>query len=126
MLAELETFLNYLAVERGSSAHTLAAYRNDLSSLVSFLAEQSQPPTRWTSVVEQDIRAFLDDLDERGYANSTRSRKIAAARSFFRFMKDEQIIDDNPLVDVRQPRTGQSLPKVLLSLIHISEPTRPY
>ena len=113
MLAELETFLNYLAVERGSSAHTLAAYRNDLSSLVSFLAEQSQPPTRWTSVAEQDIRAFLDDLDERGYANSTRSRKIAAARSFFRFMKDEQIIDDNPLVDVRQPRTGQSLPKAL-------------
>ena len=113
MLAELEMFLNYLDVARGSSAHTLAAYRNDLSSLVSFLAEQSQPPTRWTSVAEQDIRAFLDDLDERGYTNSTRSRKIAAARSFFRFMKDEQIIDDNPLVDVRQPRTGQSLPKAL-------------
>ena len=106
-------FLNYLDVARGSSAHTLAAYRNALSSLVSFLAEQSQPPTRWTSVAEQDIRAFLDDLDERGYTNSTRSRKIAAARSFFRFMKDEQIIDDNPLVDVRQPRTGQSLPKAL-------------
>jgi integrase/recombinase XerD len=113
VLAELETFLNYLAVERGSSVHTLAAYRSDLSALVDFLAQQPQPPSRWASVEEADIRAFLDDLDERGYAASTRSRKIAAARSFFKFMKNDQIIDENPLVDVRQPRAGQSLPKAL-------------
>ncbi len=113
MLAELETFLNYLAVERGSSGHTLAAYRNDISALTGFLANQPQAPSSWSSVTEQDIRAYLEDLDERGYAASTKSRKIASSRSFFKFMKDEQIIEDNPLAEVRQPRAGQSLPKAL-------------
>ncbi len=113
MLAELETFLNYLAVERGSSGHTLAADRNDLSALAEFLANQHQAPSSWSSVTEQHVRTFLEDLNERGYAASTRSRKIAAARSFFKFMKDERIIEDNPLAEVRQPRAGQSLPKAL-------------
>lgn len=113
MLAELETFLNYLAVERGSSRHTLAAYRNDISALTEFLANQPRAPSSWSSVTEQDIRAYLEDLDERGYAASTKSRKIASAKSFFKFMKNEQIIEDNPLAEVRQPRAGQSLPKAL-------------
>ena len=113
MLAELERFLNYLAVERGSSGHTIAAYRNDLTTLTEFLANQHRPPPNWSGVGEQDIRAFLQDLDDRGYAASTRSRKIAASKSFFKYMKDEQIIDNNPLAEVRQPRSGQSLPKAL-------------
>ena len=113
MLAELETFTNYLAVERGLSRHTLAAYRNDLSSLIEFLQGIDQAVSSWSGVTEQNIRAYLSDLDERGYAASTKSRKIASAKSFFKFMKEEQIIDNNPLSDVRQPRAGQSLPKAL-------------
>ena len=113
MLVELESFINYLSVERGHSGHTLSAYRNDLSALHSFLAENDQAISNWNSVSESDIRSFLRDLDERGYAPSTKSRKIAAAKSFFKFLKQEQIIDDNPLVDVRQPKAGQALPKAL-------------
>jgi integrase/recombinase XerD len=113
VLADLETFVNYLAVERGLSAHTLAAYRNDLSALASFLTGERRSSSNWNSVSEQDIRAFLDDLDERGYAPATKSRKIASAKSFFKFMKEEQIIENNPLSEVRQPRSGQSLPKAL-------------
>jgi integrase/recombinase XerD len=113
MLAELEIFTNYLAVERGMSSHTLAAYRNDITSLASFLTDSKQASTAWKNVQESDIRAFLDDLDARGYAPSTKSRKIASAKSFFKFMKEEQIIKNNPLTEVRQPRAGQSLPKAL-------------
>lgn len=113
MLVELETFVNYLTVERGLSSHTLAAYRNDISSLVDFLASLNTPPVSWMAVGEQEIREFLEDLDNRGYASSTRSRKIAALKSFFKFMKDERIIEHNPLTEVRQPRAGQSLPKAL-------------
>ena len=113
MLAELEIFTNYLAVERGMSNHTLAAYRNDISALATFLTDSKKSSKPWNAVQESDIRGFLDDLDDRGYAPATKSRKIASAKSFFKFMKEEQIIENNPLAEVRQPRAGQSLPKAL-------------
>ncbi|MEE8046785.1 MAG: site-specific tyrosine recombinase XerD [Dehalococcoidia bacterium] len=113
MLAELEIFTNYLSVERGLSEHTLSAYRNDISALIEFLTGRIQKDSSWNSVSEGDIRAFLEDLDERGYAPATRSRKIASAKSFFKFMKEERIIENNPVADVRQPRAGQTLPKAL-------------
>ena len=113
MLSELETFTNYLAVERGLSGHTLAAYRNDISSLSVFLQGNDQMVSSWSGVAEHNIRAYLSDLDERGYAPATKSRKIASAKSFFKFMKEEQFIENNPLSEVRQPRAGQSLPKAL-------------
>ena len=113
MLAEVETFENYLKSERGMSGHTLFAYRNDLNSLVYFLQKDIDKVSSWTDVTEQNIREFITDLDERGYAAATRSRKIASAKSFFKFMKEEQIIEKNPLSDVRQPRASQSIPKVL-------------
>ncbi len=113
MLTELESFTNYLAVERGLSGHTLVAYRNDLSSLIEFLQGSDQAVSSWSGITSHSIRAYLGDLDERGYAAATKSRKIASAKSFFKFMKEEQIIDNNPLSDVRQPRAGQSLPKAL-------------
>ena len=113
MLAEIETFLNYLAVVRGSSGHTLAAYRSDLSALAEFLAVRPQTLSSWNSVTEQNIQAFLEDLEERGYSPATKSRKIASAKSLFRYLKEEQVIENNPLAEVRQPRAGQPLPKAL-------------
>ena len=104
---------DYLAVVRGSSGHTLAAYRSDLSALAEFLAARPQRLPNWNSVTEQDIQAFLEDLEERGYSPSTKSRKIASAKSLFRYLKEEQVIENNPLAEVRQPRAGQPLPKAL-------------
>jgi integrase/recombinase XerD len=95
------------------SPHTLSAYRNDLSVLVEFLSSDAKSDASWSDVVESDIQAFLADLDSRGYAAATRSRKIASAKSFFKFMKEEGIIDNNPVAEVRQPRAGQTLPKAL-------------
>ncbi|SVB13495.1 uncharacterized protein METZ01_LOCUS166349 [marine metagenome] len=113
MLAEIDTFINYLAVERGLSTHTQAAYRNDLSALATFLTRKDDPSPSWNAIEERAIRGFLDDLDNRGYALSTKSRKIASAKSFFNFLKTEGVIRNNPMDEVRQPRSGQVLPKTL-------------
>ena len=113
MLAEIDTFINYLAVERGLSTHTQAAYRNDLSALATFLTRKDDPSPSWNAIEEDAIRGFLDDLDNRGYALSTKSRKIASAKSFFNFLKTEGVIRNNPMDEVRQPRSGQVLPKTL-------------
>ena len=113
MLAEIDTFINYLAVERGLSTHTQAAYRNDLSALATFLTRKDDPSPSWNAIEERAIRGFLGDLDNRGYALSTKSRKIASAKSFFNFLKTEGVIRNNPMDEVRQPRSGQVLPKTL-------------
>ena len=113
MFTEIDSFVNYLAVERGLSANTLSAYRNDLSALAKFLSPKSKSPISWGSVKERDIRNFLDDLDKRGYSLATKSRKIASAKSFFNFLKSEGIIHNNLMDEVRQPRSGQVLPKAL-------------
>ncbi|MDP7674466.1 MAG: site-specific integrase, partial [Dehalococcoidia bacterium] len=113
MFTEIDTFVNHLAVERGLSAHTMAAYRNDLSALAQFLSPENSPPISWVSVDERGIRSFLDDLDKRGYSLSTKSRKIASAKSFFNFLKTEGIIQNNLMQEVRQPRSGQVIPKAL-------------
>ncbi|MBT5892416.1 MAG: site-specific integrase, partial [Chloroflexi bacterium] len=52
MLGELETFVNYLSVDRGHSVHTLSAYRNDLGSLLDFLSKSPNPPSTWNDVGE--------------------------------------------------------------------------
>ena len=113
MFTEIDTFVNHLAVERGLSANTLAAYRNDLSALAKFQCPKNEPAISWGSVKERDIRNFLDDLDKRGYSLATKSRKIASAKSFFNFLKSEGIIHNNLMDEVRQPRSGQVLPKAL-------------
>jgi integrase/recombinase XerD len=110
----VDDFLNYLAVEKGFSPNTIAAYRNDLNQLVSFIEEAaakrgSIPP--WAGFDRQAMLSYLLDLRQRNYAATTTARKVAAARSFFSFMVAEGIIKANPIEDVRSPKIGKSLPK---------------
>ncbi|HCV28315.1 MAG TPA: site-specific tyrosine recombinase XerD [Dehalococcoidia bacterium] len=112
MHEQIDSFLNYLAVERGLSSNTLDAYFNDLSGLIEFLEESGLART-WANVDASDVSAFVDDLDERGYARSTRARKIAALKSMFRFLREEDLVDDNPTEALRSPRSGRTLPKAL-------------
>lgn len=117
MREQIDSFLNYLAVERGLSSNTLDAYFNDLSGLVEFLeigsGNSRDGQGRWADVSASDIAAYVDDLDERGYARSTRARKIASLKSMFRFLREEGLVEDNPTEGLRSPRTGRNLPKAL-------------
>lgn len=111
---EINSFLNYLTVEKGFSDNTVAAYRNDLSGLASFAGEaaskQGLVPS-WNSFGRQDILSYLLYLNERSYVPTTRARKVAAARSFFKFLVAEGIIKENPTQNVKSPIVGRSLPK---------------
>jgi len=115
MLREtIDSFLNYLTVEKGFSRNTIEAYRNDLYQLASFAEEeatkQGTTPS-WTSFGRQGMLSYLLNLKERNYAATTAARKTAAAKSFFNFMVAEGNIKDNPTLNVTSPRVGKSLPK---------------
>ncbi len=83
MLKEaIDNFLNYLTVEKGFSENTIAAYRNDLYQLASFVEEgatkQGFTPL-WSGFGRQGMLSYLLNLKERNYAATTAARKVAAA-----------------------------------------------
>jgi len=111
---DIERFLTYLSVEKGFSDNTLAAYRSDLSQLISFIegdaARRGLTPS-WADFSRQEMLSYLLDLKERNYAATTQARKVAAAKSFFNFMVAEGDLKDNPTANVASPNVGRLLPK---------------
>ena len=114
MREAINSFLNYLTVEKGFSENTIAAYRNDLYQLASFVEEEATKrglTPSWSSFGRQEMLSYMLNLKERNYAATTAARKVAAAKSFFSFMLAEANIKDNPTLNVTSPRVGKSLPK---------------
>ncbi len=114
MKENIESFLNYLTVEKGFSQNTAAAYHNDLYQLASFIDEEAArrgSTPSWSSLGRQGVLSYLLSLKERNYAATTIARKVAAMRSFFDFMMDEGNIKDDPSEDIVSPKVGRALPK---------------
>ena len=111
MKEQINTFLNYLAVEKGFSGNTIAAYRNDLYSLSDYL--QRGRHTSWQGLGSDTLADYVLDLQNRGYSPTTLARKIASVKSFFAFLMDEGIVVKNPTEELRAPRIGRTLPKAL-------------
>ena len=114
MREAIESFLNYLSVEKGFSQNTLDAYRNDLIQLADFVKEEADKnniEASWADFRKDGVLRYLLNLRERNYAPTTVSRKVAAARSFFTFMINEGRVKENPTENIRSPRVGKSLPR---------------
>ncbi len=114
MKEDIDSFLTYLAVEKGFSDNTSAAYHNDLSQLASFVeedaAKRGSTPS-WANFNRQGMLSYLLNLKERNYAATTQARKVAATKSFFSFMVAEGRLKDNPTDNVGAPNVGRHLPK---------------
>jgi integrase/recombinase XerD len=118
MAADAERYLDHLAVERGLSDNTLAAYRRDLRRYVAFLSGRNA--TEAGAVDEAMIRSFAASLsasthgpDDRPYRATSVARALSAVRSFHRFLLREGLTDRDPAVGVPQPRLPRSLPRPL-------------
>jgi len=108
----LAEFLRSLALEKNASDLTVKSYREDLTQAVAFLRTQSkgiQP----ADVTSRNLRAFSVWLHEQGYAKSTIARRIAAVRSWFRFLTRQGAIAANPAEGLRGPRQDKKLPHFL-------------
>jgi len=111
---DIDSFLTYLTVEKGFSDNTVAAYRNDLYRLANFVEEEANRQgviPSWANFGRQGMLSYLLDLNQRSYAPTTRARKVAAARSFFKFLVAEEIIKEDPTENVKSPTVGRALPK---------------
>lgn len=110
---EVKDFLEHLAMERQLSKNTLKAYKRDLGQLDIFLTEYlGRTNWKWSDsdVDRLALRGFLGWLDRMGLSKRTISRKLSAARSFFRFLYIEGWIDIDPTSAVRPPKAEKRLP----------------
>lgn len=114
MKEAIDRFIKYLRVEKGFSDNTVLAYKNDLSQLASFVeteaTKQGKDPS-WADLNRQEMLSYLLSLQEKRYAETTRARKVAAARSFFKFLVSENIIKEDPTQNMESLNVGRSLPR---------------
>ena len=111
---EILRFHRYLLAERNVAEHTLTAYLADLAQLVaSKWGEDAEPPFAWRDFSENDARAYLVAFTRGGSTATTVRRKLAAARTFCRFLQRSEILIDNPFSLLKGPRKAKTLPKVL-------------
>jgi integrase/recombinase XerC len=114
MDAALAEFLRHLALEKNASAHTVKSYREDLTQALEFfrarLGQQDPAPDRLTTRV---LRAWMAWLHEQGYAKTTVARRVAAVRSWCRFLCRQGVLTANPADGLRGPRQDKKLPHFL-------------
>jgi integrase/recombinase XerC len=118
MTAHLKAFLQYLALNRNLSAHTVRAYDSDLSQFLAYAAAASGCKVRDLSPGQLDrlaLRGFLAELHRQGVTRATAARKLAASRTFFRYLRREALIEDDPGALVATPKRDVRMPA------HLSE-----
>jgi integrase/recombinase XerD len=107
-------FLAHLEFERGLSRNTLSAYRTDLLQFGAFLADRDREATDASA---RDLSDFLAGMAEGNGAKpcstATINRKAACLRSFYRHLRREELISDDPAAQLATPRKGRKLPEVL-------------
>jgi integrase/recombinase XerC len=113
MKEQLDSFLEYLALNDNASAHTVRAYESDLSQFLTFLAGavgKRRADLTPDDFVHSHIRAFLADLNKRGNSRSSAARKLAAVRAFGKHLRHEGEISGDPAALVGTPRQDHHLP----------------
>lgn len=107
----VEAYLAELTQERGYSAHTVRAYRNDLAELVGFAEALGQPDA--ASLDLETLRDWVWRGSQAGLAPSTLGRRVSSARSFTSWLTRGGLTPHDPGVRLRTPRAGRRLPRVL-------------
>ncbi len=110
LLDATNEFKNYLKGNKSSSA-TIVAYGKDVEQLVNFLSKLSKNHVH--EVSKEDIEAFLEDMKTGGYTAKSVSRKLNSTRTFYRFLKINEYITDDPSLMVAHPQYHLAPPRIL-------------
>jgi integrase/recombinase XerD len=107
----LKDFIYFLSVEKGLAENTLESYQRDLKKYLQFLSRQGV--TDFSETSKKIILEYLAEQKQKGLAVSTLTRNLASIRSFYQFLLQEQIIQENPAGELESPKAEKKLPTVL-------------
>ena len=103
-------FVEFLS-QQGKASATILAYGKDIDQLIDYLAKKQI--TQVTSILPEHIENFKEHLKENNYLNKSISRKLNSIKTFFRFLKAENLVDDNPAAAIPHPRYELTPPRIL-------------
>ena len=103
----VEDFINYLEYERNYSNNTVIAYKNNISKFIDYINMDIK------NVDYDTVRKYISYLYEQKYQAKSISRMISSLRSFFKYLKINHIINNNPMTLISNPKVEKKLPKYL-------------
>lgn len=103
-------YIRYLKLERNFSPNTLEAYRHDLQLLAAYCQREQRAVE---SLSLDDLQHFASTLHEQGIGPTSQARVLSGVRSFYRYLRLEGYIADDPTELLEWPRLGLHLPEVL-------------
>lgn len=103
-----EDYLDYLQVERGLAANSVAAYARDTAAYLAFLSERNIVDP--DCVTRADVEAFAAEKRDAGFASASIERALSAVKGFHRFMVSEGTAKNHPTAAVRLPKKEERLP----------------
>ncbi|MFA5090127.1 MAG: site-specific tyrosine recombinase XerD [Candidatus Omnitrophota bacterium] len=106
-----EAFLNYLLVERGLSRNTISSYRQDIKTYTDFLTRQGIPVLSATA--KNNISDFMLSQKDNGISANSVSRRLAAIKSFYKFLVRERILKMDPSSLIESPKLWKRIPETL-------------
>lgn len=111
----IRAFIAFLRAEQRASPETLRSYASDLRQLHRFLLSRglAYAPVDPGSLTSDAIRAYLQWLDQQGGKPASLARKLAAVRSFYRYLTRCRVVSRNPVDGMRTPKQPKLLPRVL-------------
>jgi integrase/recombinase XerC len=113
----LQQFEEYLEFEKRYSVHTLSAYKRDLKQFSSWLKKNSESTNKTNNDIVQadslDVRQWVASLHRQGVGGTTLQRKLSSLRSFYQFLMRKKLLENNPAVDIRAPKSARTLPDTL-------------
>lgn len=106
-----KNFLTELSGVKRLSKNTIVAYKKDLHQFVEFL--DSKEVTAYENINERVVRLFIVSLNEAKLTRISISRKLSVLRGYFNFLEINEIIDNNPLHSITNPKTTRKLPEII-------------
>lgn len=104
----IEAFLNYIAVERGLAKNTVTAYKEDLRAYMNFL--NTSKINALSQASRNDINNFMFYQKGKGVSSNSISRRLAAIKSFYRFLVRERFLKADPTSLIDSPKLWKKIP----------------
>lgn len=107
---QVDKFLFFLKVELNYSELTIKSYQLDLTDFFGYIESEK---INYLTITNYDVRGYLKYLDSCNLKNSTISRRISTLRTFYNYLVDENIVENNVFHNVKNPKLEKKLPNYL-------------